>query len=190
MPLLQDVPDLSHDKYLRVQVLLRSRGFLSSPPAIREYLLRYSFPQLLCYGPLWIPRYFANLLVPMKWIDPAEAMSRIKLWRNSMIVLEQPVGRSSRFCRRSDSHFWSDVAHFHWTTHKCNRALQEYLRATAQRREHEDHAHNLALLRSSGPLHWLSLLFMGDQDLSPEHRLFRRGYRHYPRFGSRVERII
>ena len=31
-----------------------------------------------------------------------------------MTILELPIGRSSRICRRSDSHFWSDMAHFHW----------------------------------------------------------------------------
>ena len=48
------------------------------------------------------------------------------------------MARSSRICRRSDFHFWSDVAHYHWAAYKCNRALckmfqgaikQEYLRA-------------------------------------------------------------
>ena len=34
-----------------------------------------------------------------------------------MIILEPPTGRSSRICRTSDAHFWSDMAHFHWTNH-------------------------------------------------------------------------
>ena len=131
MPLLQDVQDLSPEKYLRVQVLLPSRGFLRNPPAIREYLLRCSFPQLLCRSPLWLPRYITYLLVLMKCINPAEAMSKKKMWWNSMIVLELPMGGSSRFCSRSDSHFWSDVAHYHWATHKCNRACKACQRDNA-----------------------------------------------------------
>ena len=33
-----------------------------------------------------------------------------------MIVLELPMGRSSRFRRKSASRFWSDVANCHWAT--------------------------------------------------------------------------
>ena len=47
---LKDVPDLSHEKFLRVQVVLR------------EYHPCCSFPQLLRHSPLQLPRYFAYLL--------------------------------------------------------------------------------------------------------------------------------
>ena len=40
------------------------------------------------------------------------------------------MGRSSQFCRGSDSHFWSDVAHDHWATNECNRALCKVCQGT------------------------------------------------------------
>ena len=49
MPLLQDVPDLGHEKFLRLQVFLRSLDSLWSPPAIQQYLC-CNFLQLLCYS--------------------------------------------------------------------------------------------------------------------------------------------
>ena len=48
----------------------------------------------------------------------------MKLWLNSMIVLEPPMGRSSPFCRGSDSQFsGSQVAHDHKATYTCNQNL-------------------------------------------------------------------
>ena len=161
MPLWKDVPDLSHENFLCLQVFLRFRDTLWSLLVIQGYLC-CNFPQLLCYK--FIP-VTPSWLREKKKIDPAEAMSRMKLWWNSMIVLELPMGRSSQFCRRFVARFGLDAARNRWATRKCNRTLckacqgtirQECPRATAQWRKYEDHARTLALLYSSGHLHWLS----------------------------------
>ena len=120
-----------------------------------------SFPQLLRHSFLYPLGFIAFLLDP-KEIDPSEAVSKMKLWLNSMIVLEPPMGRSSQFCRGSDSQFfWSQVAHDNRATHTCNRghcnvcqgpyALEP--RAPAQWRKYEDHAHTFAIHHSSVPVH-------------------------------------
>ena len=155
MPLLLDVPDLNHEKCLRLLAFLRSRSSLWRPLAIREYL-RCCFQQLpRCSFP-HLHRYFANLLDVMD--NPEDEMSRRSSCWNSIIVQGPPKERSSQSCRGCSSHLWSDVAFDHWPTPKCNRALrracpktgrQECLRAIAQSRRDEDRVHVLVLPRSS-----------------------------------------
>ena len=109
----------------------------------------------------------------MKQIDPANAMSRKILWKNSMKVLEQPMARSSRFCTKSDPRFgqtWLTTTG-HSQVQPCslqslprdNMAVVSSSNCTVT--QYEDHAHKLALLHSSGPFHWLSPRLWRDLDL-------------------------
>ena len=69
---LKDVPDLSTD----ISAILR---FCVKSPVIREYLCCSILKLQHCSFPLLL-RYFAHLLDPNKHLDPAEAISRMKLW--------------------------------------------------------------------------------------------------------------
>ena len=137
------------------------------PPAVRVYLPQFpATPLLQSSGASSLLRMFDGS-------NEADRSYGGNVEEEVVVELDDSPGTAN------GTHFWSDVAHYHWATHECNRALGslEYPRATAQGRKYVDHAHTLALLHSSGPLHWLVNTVMGVLDLlrvsnSPELKSF------------------
>ena len=163
MPFSCDVPNPCHEKYLRAQVLLRSRGVSaksSSPSGIPSPL---RFPAT----PLPQSSVVSSLLRVLAGSNEIDGR-----WSCGAVELDDSTGTTNgtKFSVLQKAWFQLLVRRGFtatWAIHKCNSAIckacqktirHEYLLATAQRRKCEDHAHRHAGLHSSGPPHWLSPL--------------------------------